>query len=84
MPRAWRWYPHGAATWLVASLKEIGFTFDEFSPPPGRPDLFVLSTPAYMEIVSKTAPKLFQWNLQEFAALVYNVVIVQYRAVARS
>ena len=69
---------------LVASLEELGFTFDEFPPPPGRPDLRVLSTPAYLQIVSEDSAEVIPLNLQEFAALVHDVVMVQYGAVARS
>ena len=58
--------------------------FDEFPPPPGSPDLRVLSTPAYLQIVSEDSAEVIPLNLQEFAALVHDVVIVQYGAVARS
>ena len=69
---------------LVASLEELGFTFDQFPSPPGRPELRVLSTPAYLQIVSEDSAEVIPLDLQKFVALVHDVVMVQYGAVARS
>ena len=69
---------------LMEFLMDHGYTFDEFPPPRDRPNQRVLSTMAYLQVVSDETAEVIPLNLQEFNQLVHDVVREQYSAVALS